>query len=77
MAERKVKTPGQVKAEFLRRGDTITAWAREHGFNANQVVAVLSGRNKGLRGNAHNIAIMLGIKQGEIRKLDEPTQRAA
>jgi gp16 family phage-associated protein len=69
---RKVKTPPiktgrEVEAEFERTGTSVSEWAREHDFNPNLVFEVLKGRVKGKRGKAHNIAVLLGMKHGEIR----------
>jgi gp16 family phage-associated protein len=61
-----VKTPKQVRAKFARTGTSISSWAVTHGFNPSQVFNVLAGRNKGLRGKSHDIAVTLGIKNGQI-----------
>ncbi len=37
-------------------------WAKAHGFNREEVYAVLNGRSKGRHGRAHRIAVLLGIK---------------
>lgn len=77
MAKREVKTSEQVKADFVRRGETITGWAKKNGFNPNQVVSVLGGRNKGLYGKAHDIAVRLGIKDGVVHQQNDETRQAA
>ena len=59
-----IKTIEQVRAEFSRVGRTVQSWAEEHGFKATAVYAVLYGRSKGLRGESHEIAVRLGIKEG-------------
>lgn len=46
------------------QGITITQWSADHGFSHPLVREVLAGRKKGLRGQAHNIAIALGLKRG-------------
>lgn len=56
----------QVRAEFSRKGVSISAWALANGFNSNLVFEVLSGRKKGARGQSHKIAVALGMKEGEI-----------
>lgn len=61
-----MKTPAQAKNDLLFRGETITGWARKNGFNTESVKKVLSGRSKCLYGEAHKIAVKLGIKQGVI-----------
>lgn len=62
------KTLAQVKNEFNFRGESITGWARKNGFNPESVKKVLHGKSKCVRGNAHKIAVLLGIKEGEIIK---------
>lgn len=52
-----------VKATFEAEGISISEWARDHGFNVITVYRVLSGRVKGKRGEAHKIAVALGIKE--------------
>lgn len=54
----------QVKARFERQGLSIKEWAEERGFRPTAVYHVLNGMNKGRRGNAHRIAVELGLKQG-------------
>jgi len=61
-----MKTLEQAKAEFVKRGETIAQWAREHGFDPEHVRAVLYGRAKGKWGESHKIAVALGIKDDEI-----------
>jgi len=63
---RRVKTTKQVRDEFNRTGKSITDWAREHGYKDSLVFEVLRGR-KCLRGKSHEIAVLLGLKDGEIR----------
>jgi gp16 family phage-associated protein len=61
-----MKTGEQVRREFVFRGESISAWARKHGFSAAQVFEVIAGRNRGRRGKAHEIAVMLGMKNGAV-----------
>lgn len=62
----RVKTGAQVRQEFRRRGQTVRAWATQHGFSESLVHEVLSGRKKGCWGQAHQVAVLLGMKDGEI-----------
>jgi len=55
-----------VRAEFLRRGLSISAWARSHGYSAQLVYQVLAGRRGCVRGQCHEIAVRLGMKEGII-----------
>lgn len=52
----------RVRLGFFERGETIAAWSREHGFEPDAVYQVISGRTLAVRGNAHRIAVALGIK---------------
>lgn len=56
----------RARARFSRTGYSIQKWARELGVNPRMVTEVLSGRKKGVRGQAHKIAVALGIKDGVI-----------
>lgn len=69
------RSPQEVRTEFLHKGLTITKWATDHGFDAATVSQVLSGRNLATRGVGHKIAVMLGIKNGEI--VDEGSNTSA
>ncbi len=61
-----LKTPAEARAEFRRVGKSIAAWAREHGVHHETVYQVLKGRKKGERGDAHKVAVLLGLKDGVI-----------
>lgn len=61
-----MKTGEQVKAEFNRKGITITEWSKSHGFSRVLVHRVMAGKCKALRGSGHEIAVLLGMKSGEI-----------
>lgn len=50
------------KELFDQRGETVADWAKAHGFDARLVYAVLAGRLAAKRGQAHHIAIALGLK---------------
>lgn len=60
-----------VRAEFARRGLSISGWARLHGYSAQLVYGVLTGRNRGLRGQSHEIAVRLGLKHGLIGRVSD------
>jgi len=63
-----VKTVSEVRAEFAYAGRSFAGWAREHGFKSALVFEVLRGRIKGSRGKSHEIAVLLGLKHGEIQQ---------
>jgi gp16 family phage-associated protein len=52
----------RVKAQFLAEGVSVAEWARANGFSTKLVYRVLSGDAKGTRGQAHKIAVALGLK---------------
>lgn len=64
----RLKTPAQARAEFERRGLSIAAWAGQNGVHANLVYEILAGnpRRRCLRGQSHRVAVLLGLKLGEI-----------
>jgi gp16 family phage-associated protein len=61
-----LRTADDARAELQRQGVSISRWAISNGFSTNLVFEVLAGRKKCLRGQAHNIAVKLGLKDGEI-----------
>lgn len=76
MKPRTLRTPQEVKDEFLRTGTSSTAWAKAHGFDPATVNQVINGRNAGTRGVGHKIAVLLGLKDGVILEQgDVPYQK--
>lgn len=61
-----LRTPDDVRADLQRQGVSITQWAIANKFSPGLVYEVLAGRKKCLRGQAHQIAVKLGLKEGEI-----------
>lgn len=59
-------TRDQARKELERRGISIAEFSRAHDLNPNLVSDLLAGRKKGLRGEAHRAAVLLGIKEGVI-----------
>ncbi|MBW8470641.1 MAG: DNA-binding protein [Thiobacillus sp.] len=58
--------------KWLRvHGLTVSQWARERGFGVDTVYAVISGRAHGHWGEAHQVAVALGLKQ-EVVELSIP-----
>lgn len=66
----KTRTAEQARNEFLETGITVSEWARRHGFSRELVNQVLSGKSKAVRGQAHRIAVTLGIKEGRVVSLE-------
>lgn len=54
--------------EFRQRGETVTGWSRRNNLDPEQVRAVVYGKAKGCWGASHKIAVLLGLKDGEIVK---------
>lgn len=80
----KLRTREQAREWLGEQGISTTQWAEDHGFNLPLVYEVLAGRKKGLRGQAHNIAIALGLKRGtptnrpaRVKREARPAQAAA
>jgi len=61
-----LRTPAQAREALEREGKSIAEFAREHGLDEPTVYQVLAGKKKGRRGIAHNAAVLLGIKDGDI-----------
>lgn len=59
-------TPEQARQALDHQGKSIADFAREHGLDEPTVYQLLSGRKKGLRGESHRAACLLGIKLGNI-----------
>ncbi|WP_164276470.1 DNA-binding protein [Stenotrophomonas sp. B1-1] len=62
-----VKSPEQVRAEFLRTGQSIASFAKTHNLPYATVYQVMHGQKKGLRGEAHRAAVLLGMKIGTLQ----------
>lgn len=77
-----LKTRLQVREEFARKGWSISGWARANSYSTGLVLEILNDdernpKRKCLRGESHNIAVALGLKQGEISRLAAPRLVAA
>lgn len=70
-ATQELRTPDQALADLSRRGTSIAGFARKHGLKYMTVWQVLHGQKKGLRGEAHRAAVLLGLKDGVIEP-DQP-----
>ncbi|ANY15920.1 MULTISPECIES: DNA-binding protein [Bordetella] len=65
------KTRKQVREELQRKGIPLSAIARRHNFNANLLYAIINDddanpKRKCRFGESHNIAVTLGLKEGEL-----------
>lgn len=77
-----LKTRAEVRAEFASKGWSISGWAKKNGYSTNLVIAILADneinpRLKCVRGDAHNAAVQLGLKDGEISRAQKPQFAAA
>jgi gp16 family phage-associated protein len=57
-----MRTAEEVRQHFKTIGVPISQWAAENGYTANKVYRVISGVEKGYYGQAHEIAVRLGLK---------------
>lgn len=65
-----------IRDQLSRLGKTVTDVARELGVSPVIVRGVIDGRFKGTRGEAHKVAVALGIKEGVIVADDMPIAEA-
>lgn len=63
-----LKSPKEAKAAFHLFGLTYKQWAEDHQVHRNSVNEVIGGRKKCVRGDAHAIAVLLRIKNGDINE---------
>ena len=66
MSSRATITPQEAIKNLARKGISVRAWALDHGFSPSLVQMVVNGQRKSRIGKSHNIAVLLGIKEGEI-----------
>ena len=71
------RTGPELKAEFQRLGVSMADWARANGFSPALVYQILAGRKRCVRGQSHQIAVALGLKQGQIGSLSDIGARHA
>ena len=61
-SERKKKA----KEIMSKHGLTLKEWARRHGVSANLVNAVINSKTSCSINKGHKVAVLLGLKKGEI-----------
>lgn len=67
MKNARIKTPEEVKADFLRRGESIAAWCKRNNVSPPAAYRVLREPNmRATRGECHRAAVLLGLKAGEV-----------
>jgi len=77
-----LKTRQQVREEFGRNGWSFSAWARKNNYSSGLVMEILrdsdeNPRRKCLRGESHNIAVQLGLKEGKVSRAHLPNMTPA
>jgi gp16 family phage-associated protein len=60
------KTPADARAQIVKTGRTLAAWATEHGVSRQALYDVLRGRRQGIYGEGHRAAVLLGLKDGTL-----------
>lgn len=68
-----VCTVEEVRDEFRRRGISVSDWARRKGVSVQLTYRILAGRTVGLRGQSHEISVLLGLKQGVLGSTEDLT----
>lgn len=58
----------EARARLESLGVPIAEFARTHGLPRAAVCDALRGKTKGLRGDAHRAAVLLGLKDGVIER---------
>ena len=71
-----IRTAAQAKAWLEYQGKSVQEFAREHGVDPATTYQVLAGRKKGKRGEAHKVAVLLGMKDGVIAPQASPSLEA-
>ncbi|WP_268796498.1 DNA-binding protein [Pseudomonas huanghezhanensis] len=66
-----IRTAAQAKAWLEEQGKSVQAFARENNVDPATTYQVLSGRKKGRRGEAHKVAVLLGMKIGVILSTED------
>jgi gp16 family phage-associated protein len=72
-----LRTAAQAKAWLEQQGKSVQEFARENDVDPATTYQILSGRKKGRRGEAHKVAVLLGMKIGISATADENDPEAA
>ncbi len=68
------KKTKQIRKVFKDHGISIAEWARKNSFSVPLAYQVLSGHKKCVRGQSHDIAVKLGLKEGNSSNFDSLAQ---
>jgi gp16 family phage-associated protein len=66
-----LRTSEDVRRELALRGISVSDWAREMGYSPGLVHQVLAGRLRCKRGQAHKVAVALGLKEGLLGDISD------
>ena len=72
-----IKSRADAKAAFHWHGITLKHWAEDHQVHFNSVNEVIGGRKRCIRGDAHAIAVLLRLKNGDISEFINSRQSSA
>lgn len=68
MTQTRLKTAAEARAWFTEQGLSIAEWCRQYGFGITLTREILAGNKRCLRGQSHQIAVLLGMKHGVINR---------
>ncbi len=76
----KLKTREQIRTEFAHRGESFSAWAKDRGYSINLVLEIINDdprkpKRKCVRGESHNIAVELRLKDGQVSRAPAAANR--
>lgn len=66
-----------VRHRFYVEGVSVADWARGHGFSSQLTYSLLAGRLRAKRGEAHRIAVALGLKPNADSQVAEGVSASA
>lgn len=72
-----VRSVSEVRQAFKDYGLTVTDWAERHGVHKASVFQVLYKKHRSYHGNAHAIAVLLRLKNGDISEFITSRKSAA
>ena len=63
---KKLRTTEEARAWIDHQGISISEWSRQNNVHHSLVREILAGRKRCRFGASHNIAVLLGMKHGEL-----------
>ncbi len=70
-----LKTAAEVRADLRQAGLSLAEWARVNKVSYALSHELLRGRIKGHHGQAHDIAVLMGLKHGQLRRKPRKASR--